>query len=100
MANLTGYVNPREIGNDEPNQNLGMDIFLEQELWDKYIAGEQHKARTWDVVWMMRTGCSGPAGIMQSGGQNFQVVLKRKELTLRVYIHPRLMALCVGLAKS
>jgi hypothetical protein len=38
MADIKGYVNPRSFGNTEPNEFLHMDIFFEQELWDRYIA--------------------------------------------------------------
>lgn len=93
--NIKGYVNPRELGNEEPNQFLGMDIFVEQLLWDKHIAGKHEKVRTWDVVWMMRMHCSSVA--IQHGKAEFPVYLGRRKMSLRAYLHPRMMALCVGL---
>jgi hypothetical protein len=45
---------------------------------------------------MLRCATKGPASI-QREEQTFKVFLKNKEVTLRAYIHPQIMALCVGL---
>jgi hypothetical protein len=34
---IKGYVNPRSLGNTDPNDFLNMDIFIEDALWEKYI---------------------------------------------------------------
>ena len=100
---LNGYVNPRSLGNSEPNQMFGMDIFIEHELWEKYI---DHKAaatrdlRTYDVCWMLISQCHGRPPRYEER-RNFVYHATKygnKKLTLCAYWHPEIMALCVGLA--
>jgi hypothetical protein len=98
---IKGYVNPRSLGNTEPNQMFGMDIFIETELWEKYVAHKneaKRNTRTYDICCMLTFGTSGPASI-QEKEREFKVFLKGKEVSLRAYIHPQILALCVGLAK-
>jgi hypothetical protein len=109
MANINGYVNPRSLGNDEPNQALTQDIFFEQVLWDKYIASKKtatQNLRTWDatVAVMMRLSGLSRAGALTQEQMHQGVPLgpikigSHAPCKLRVYEHPRIMALCVGLA--
>lgn len=107
MADIKGYVNPRSLGNDEPQQFLHVDIFFEQELWDKYIANTNTKRRdlyTWDVTIVAAITVSGAAraGVSESRFYNgFSCICKighHKPCELRVYQHDQFMALCVGLA--
>jgi hypothetical protein len=109
MADINGYVNPRSLGNDEPNQFLKLDIFFEQELWDKYIANKNTKRRdlyTWDatVVAAMTVRGAARAGVSESEFyKGFYCTCKighHKPCELRVYQHPHIMALCVGLAEE
>ena len=96
---IKGYVNPRSLGNSEPNALFGMDVFFEEQLWEKYIAHKDEVTRdthVYDVCWMLRCGTNGPASIQQRE-QTFKVFLNGKETTLRTNIHPKVMALCVGL---
>ena len=72
---------------------------VEDDLWQKYVASKDtniQNTRTWDICAMMRGQVSSPAAI-QHKPHTFRVILKRKEMTLRAYIHPQIMALCVGL---
>lgn len=53
---INGYVNPRDLGNDEPCKFLGMDIFIEEALWVDWIQGRTvggTTVATWDVVFML-----------------------------------------------
>jgi hypothetical protein len=96
---INGYVNPRSLGNTEPNHFLQMDIFIEDALWEKYVNEKDYaKGRTWDVVWMMKMLCSGPA--IQQDKARFIVYFGGKKVMLRAYLHSRVMALCVGIAPS
>jgi|SRR5882762_9237658 len=98
---IKGYMNPRSLGNTEPNQMFGMDIFIEEQLWQKYVDHKEEairNTRTYDICWMLRCGTTSPASIREKE-QTFKVSLKGKEMTLRVYVHPQFMALCVGLAR-
>lgn len=109
MADLSGYVNPRSLGNYEPNQALGMDLFFEQALWDKYIANKNTRRRdlyTWDAM--------APFCMRATMGRivdhepmpdltitSYQVKIgHHKPCTVRVYMHRRIMALCVGLGQA
>jgi hypothetical protein len=99
---MAGYINPRSIGNKEPNELFGMDIFIEDAVWKEYVADRNIKTqntRTWDICWMLRASCSSPATIQRAGseGVEFRVILQRKEVVLRAYIHPEMMAFCVGM---
>jgi hypothetical protein len=101
MADIRGYINPRSLGNNEPNKFFGFDIFIAQDLWDNYVAHKRQgiqNTRTWDICWMLRSLCPSPAAIARSGKEGclFQVSLKNKTMTLRAYIHPQIMALCVA----
>jgi hypothetical protein len=102
MAELVGYVNPRSLGNSEPQEFFGMDLFFEQGLWDKYIFHKNphtRDTRTWDVCWMLRTFCAGPP--QYSNRRTFPYCASKygnKEIKLCVYWHPDVMALCVGLS--
>jgi hypothetical protein len=120
--NLPGYVNPREIGNSEPNEFFKMDIFIEQSLWDKYISHlnqRDQNARTYDVCSMLLFHYHGERGgkAIEAGTATYPVEFVMKEGkgesdehfandtaydktevdTLRAYQHPEVMALCVGL---
>jgi hypothetical protein len=96
---IKGYVNPRSLGNTEPNDFLKMDVFIEDALWEKYINKKNSaEGRTWDVVWMMKMFCSGPD--IQQDKARFIVYLGGKKVTLRAYLHSKAMALCVGIAPS
>jgi hypothetical protein len=128
--NIPGYVNPREIGNSEPNEFFKMDIFIEQSVWDKYIAisgvknvnttkhdkKDAEATRTWDVCWMLANYCSGKAieegtatfpveFLIQEGlGESDKTIAnntaydKTETVILKAYLHPKFMALCVGMA--
>jgi hypothetical protein len=100
---IKGYVNPRSLGNTEPNEFFGFDIFIEEELWQRYV-NNKHEAvrntRTYDICSMLRFGCLGGPASIQRKEQTFKVFLKGKEMTLRAYIHPQVMALCVVLSRQ
>jgi hypothetical protein len=109
MADIKGYVNPRSLGNDEPQQFLHMDIFFEQELWDEYIVNKNTKRRdlyTWDatIAAAMTIRGAALAVVRQSSfDEGFYFTCKighHKPCELRVYQHHQFMALCVGLAKK
>ena len=118
--NIPGYVNPRETGNSEPNQMFRMDIFIENALWDKYIAHSNEReqnARTFDVCSMLLHTHHGERGgkAIEAGQAFYQVDFVTQEgkgesddnfandtaydktevVTLRAYIHSDVMALCV-----
>ncbi len=109
MSDIPGYINPRTLGNDEPHRILQMDIFFEQELWDRYIANKNSSRRdlyTWDAFMLAFTsiwGFGGPPRISREqllkGIQRYGKIGHHKPCTIRVYEHPQIMALCVGLAK-
>jgi hypothetical protein len=105
MADIKGYVNPRSLGNNEPNQLLRMDIFFEQELWDKYIDNKDNDRRdlyTWDATMLAVSAI--PQGVTETeflkGFLRRGLIGHHKACVLRVYQHPHFMALCVGLAKD
>jgi hypothetical protein len=123
--NLPGYVNPREIGNSEPNEMFRMDIFIEDSLWNKYISYpnvREQSARTFDVCSMLLHTHHGEHGgrAIEAGQAFYQVEFVTQEgkgesdknfandtaydktevVTLRAYQHPEVMALCVGLAHN
>ena len=81
---IKGYVNPRSLGNNEPNQFLKLDLFIEDELWAKFI-DKNGKAvlRTWDVTWMFRVMCR--AEDIEKGTARFDVKLGSKNVKLRGY---------------
>jgi hypothetical protein len=96
---IKGYVKTRSLGNTEPNDFLEMDIFIEDALWEKYINKKNStEGRIWDVVWMMKMFCSGPD--IQQDKARLIVYLGGKKVTLRAYLHSKVMALCVGIAHS
>jgi hypothetical protein len=109
MADIKGYVNPRSFGNTEPNEFLHMDIFFEQELWDRYIANKNTIRRdlyTWDATALtgVTVGRAARAGATEAAfdrGFHFECKIgHHAPCKLRVYQHPNTMALCVGLAKK
>jgi len=98
---IEGYVNPRSLGNDEPNRFLQADIFIEQVLWDRYVAHKKdvhrQNVKTWDVTFMTAMACRGASGDMLRRGIEFECKIgHHKPCVLRAYQHPRYMALCVG----
>lgn len=107
MSDINGYVNPRSLGNTEPNDFLHMDIFFEEALWDKYIANKDARRRdlyTWDatIAAAMKMMGAARAGLPESAffkGFHFSCKIgHHKPCNLRAYHHPRYMAFCVGLA--
>jgi len=109
MADIEGYVNPRSLGNDEPQQFLHMDIFFEQEMWDKYIENKNTRRRDlyiWDATFIAGLTAQGAARAGISESEFFKGLCCTCKIghhapcNLRVYMHPRVMALCVGLAKD
>lgn len=123
--NIPGYVNPREIGNKEPNELFHMDVFIEDALWKKYVSHpnqQEQNLRTFDVCSMLLHTHRGERGgraiengtaryevefVMQAGKgeseENFADDTAYDEteiVTLRAYQHPKFMALCVGLAND
>jgi len=108
MADLKGYVNPRSLGNNEPNQLLHKDIFFEEELWDKYIANKDTRRRDlhiWDATILAAITLQGAARAGVSESEFFKGLHYTCKIghhaprELRAYQHPHIMALCVGLAK-
>jgi len=120
--NLPGYVNPRELGNEEPNRLFRMDIFIENDLWNRYISHpnqREQNARTYDVCSMLLHNFRGELGgraieadkaryevefVIQEGlGESDETFAngtaydKTEIATLRAYQHPEFIALCVGL---
>ena len=109
--NIPGYINPRSLDNHEPNNLLHMDLFFEEELWERYIevAGpDLRNRRVYDVAWQIAIFC-GPkfaqgytTAIFKCGfgGQFGGPPAEIAEVSLRAYQHPRYLALCVGLAST
>jgi len=109
MADIKGYVNPRSLGNNEPQQFLQMDIFFEQELWDRYIDNKNEMRRdlyTWDA-----TALTCFAGLGRLSPQTADEALRKgirvygkighhAPCHMRVYQHADCLALCVGLDES
>jgi len=92
-------VNPRSLGNTEPNDFPKMDIFIEDVLWEKHVNKKNSaEVRTWDIVWMMTRFCGG-ADIQQDKAR-FSVYFGSKNVTLRAYLNSEFRALCVGIAPS
>jgi len=96
---IKGYVNPRSLGNTEPNELFGMDVFFEDSLWQKYLdKGTATTVRVWDTCFMLRNMCSPYA--IRDGGSTFLVhypITAKKPTKLKAYFHHHWGALCVGL---
>jgi hypothetical protein len=109
MADIKGYVNPRSLGNNEPQELLHMDIFFEQALWDRYIEDKDKERRdlyTWDA-----TALATFSGLQRLSRENADEALRKgigifgkighhAPCHMRVYQHPDILALCVGLDKE
>jgi hypothetical protein len=107
--NIDGYVNPRTLGNTEFNETLHMDLFFEQELWDRYIANKKVERRdlyAWDafspfyfkLIGLARAGCNPLPGDTIGA---YQVKIgHHAPCPCRMYVHPHYLALCIGLAPT
>jgi hypothetical protein len=110
MADLDGYINPRSLGNNEPNNAFRMDVFFERALWDKYIDNKNTRRRdlcTWDSMapFYMEATMGGLARkyatrepVPGETITSYQVKIgHHAPCACHAYHHKDTMALCIGL---
>jgi hypothetical protein len=105
--NLPGYINIRHAGHEIVLREAGLnfDAFLSDKLWKQYNADKNKReegTRIWDVLFMPRTGSSGPAAVKERP-RPFRVrlpTLEGSEVTLVAHIPKHVLAFCVSLASE
>src|SRR6266566_2877227 len=105
--NLPGYVNIRHAGHESVLREAGLDfdVFLSNKLWKHYIADknkDEEGTRIWDVLFMLRTGSSGPAAVKECP-RPYRVCLPTlgsPEVTLVAHIPKTVLAFCISLASE